>query len=68
MEEFGRVSLSSKTTINKSIDFRSFVERLGLPQELDVDHFAASKALDCLDAYYNVRSPLHIDSPVHSCS
>lgn len=66
MEEFGPVSLSTRMTINKSIDFGGFVQRLVLPQEPDMEDFAASEALDCLDAYYKVRSTLHIDRPVHS--
>ena len=45
----------STTTINKAIDFRRFLERLLGPQEPDMDYFAASDALDCLEAYYKVR-------------
>ncbi|KAM3539202.1 hypothetical protein ARSEF1564_007893, partial [Beauveria bassiana] len=53
-EEFGQISLSSKT-ISRSIDFKRFVDRLVLPQEPDMDHFSACEALDFLDAYYKVR-------------
>ncbi|OAA35270.1 Dynamin, GTPase domain protein [Cordyceps fumosorosea ARSEF 2679] len=53
-EEFGAVSLVSKTSISRTMDFGQFLERLLDPREADMDHFAASDALDCLDAYYKV--------------
>lgn len=67
-EKFGRVSLSSKTAIDRSIDFGDLIDRLVLPQEPDMDHFAASEALDCLEAYYKVRYPPRTLSPMHSYS
>ncbi|KAM3508225.1 hypothetical protein MY11210_006825 [Beauveria gryllotalpidicola] len=60
-EEFGQVSLSSRTPISRSIDFGSFVDRLVLPQEPDMDHFSACEALDFLDAYYKVALKRFID-------
>ncbi|KAM3487985.1 hypothetical protein MY3957_008715 [Beauveria namnaoensis] len=60
-EEFGIVSMVSKTTINRTMDFGQFLERLLVPREPDMDHFAASDALDCLDAYYKVAMKRFID-------
>ncbi|OAA36104.1 GTPase effector domain, GED [Cordyceps fumosorosea ARSEF 2679] len=60
-EEFGAVSLGSKTSISRTMDFGQFLERLLDPREADMDHFAASDALDCLDAYYKVAMKRFID-------
>ncbi|OAA37488.1 GTPase effector domain, GED [Cordyceps fumosorosea ARSEF 2679] len=60
-EEFGAVSLVSKTSISRTMDFGQFLERLLDPREADMDHFAASDALDCLDAYYKVAMKRFID-------
>ena len=53
-EEFGMVSLVSETKVSRTIDFEQFLERLLGPREPDMDYFAASDALDCLNTYYKV--------------
>lgn len=54
-EEFGVTDLGTETPIRRTIDFGRFLERLRVPRQRDMDHSAASDALDCLDAYYKVR-------------
>ncbi|KAJ3495912.1 hypothetical protein NLG97_g3046 [Lecanicillium saksenae] len=61
IEKFGHVSLSSKTIIDRSIHFGDLIDQLILPPVPDMDHFAASEALDCLDAYYKVALKRFVD-------
>ncbi|OAA33894.1 Dynamin, GTPase domain protein [Beauveria brongniartii RCEF 3172] len=60
-EEFGIVSFVSETTIRTTMDFGQFLERLLVSREPDMDHVAASDALDCLNAYYKVAMKRFID-------
>lgn len=48
---------STGLTINKHVNFAGLVESLANRSEPDLDRFAASEALDCMEAYYKARVP-----------
>lgn len=51
---FGNLDFNRKYEVNQNVDFGSLVRNLADNTEPDMDRFAASEALDCLNAYYKV--------------
>ncbi|KAM3560906.1 hypothetical protein ARSEF4850_003459 [Beauveria asiatica] len=60
-EAFGPIHVGGETS---SIDFSKLVQKLVKRSEFDVDHSAASDALDCLLAYYQAALSRFIDVTV----
>ncbi|OAA72311.1 Dynamin, GTPase domain protein [Cordyceps fumosorosea ARSEF 2679] len=60
-EEFGLSSMAKKSHLVQAIECNGLIDRLVAPREPDMDHFAASEALDCLKAYYKVAVKRFID-------
>jgi len=55
---FGLSSLEPPTYINQTKDLRPLVTALVQHTEPDMNRFACSEALDCMEAYYKVAYPL----------
>lgn len=51
---FGNLDFNQKYDVKQNIDFGRLVRNLADNTEPDMDRFAASEALDCLNAYYKV--------------
>ncbi|KAM3560254.1 hypothetical protein ARSEF4850_003734 [Beauveria asiatica] len=60
-DAFGTIHLDCETTIRASIDFKKLIQQLLRQPEVDMDHFAATNALDCLLAYYETALSRFID-------
>ncbi|KAK8140963.1 hypothetical protein G3M48_001218 [Beauveria asiatica] len=60
-DAFGTIHLDCETTIRASIDFKKLIRQLLRQPEVDMDHFAATNALDCLLAYYDTALSRFID-------
>ncbi|KAF1732556.1 Interferon-induced GTP-binding protein Mx [Beauveria bassiana] len=60
-EAFKPIYMDRETSVHASIDFSKLVQKLVKRPEFDVDHSAASDALDCLLAYYQTALSRFID-------
>ncbi|EJP60730.1 Dynamin family protein [Beauveria bassiana ARSEF 2860] len=60
-ETFGTIYMDGETSVRASIDFSKLVQKLVKRPEFDVDHSAATDALDCLLAYYQTALSRFID-------
>ncbi|KAJ8105255.1 hypothetical protein ONZ43_g7497 [Nemania bipapillata] len=58
---FGSTPTSSVYMHSRSYDFNTLINQLSRRQEMDDEQFAASEAIDCMEAYYSVALKRLID-------
>jgi len=58
---FGVTPVESSIPINRNVDLRRLVASLADRDEPDINRYAASEALDCMEAYYKVALKRFVD-------